>query len=292
MFHLLAKEIIVIPLIVLCIVAIVYVNSNMTIEKIQKKSMRSRDEILRLMKLMFVATTEKKITQLLMFLSFGLGIVVFLLVWPNFWFGIFLSSAVIVAGLTVPLVFVKGMFEARCNKIVDQMVDGLTIMTNGISAGLTVTQSMERVVENLSNPISQEFDLVLSQIRLGRTVEEALIEFGDRVPRPDVQMLVTSINILKETGGNMAETFATIALTIRERQKLEKKIEAMTAQAMTQGMIVSLVPLALLLLFQFIDPNFVRPLYTETLGWIVLIIIFVLVVFGGIVMRKMAKIEV
>jgi tight adherence protein B len=289
---LMAKEIIVFPLVILCVIAIVYANSNTFIEKIRLRIMKNRDEMYRIMKLMFVDTTKEKLTQMLMMLSFGLGAAMFLLFWPNFWFGLFIGSVVAFAGMTVPLSVVKGMHEKRCNRLVDQLVDGLTIMTNGISAGLTVTQSMERVVENLSNPISQEFDLVLGQIRMGRPVEVALVEMGDRVPRPDVQMLVTSINILKETGGNMAETFSTISVTIRERQKLEKKIEAMTAQAMTQGMIVSLVPIGLLILFQFMDPVFVKPLFTETLGWILLVIIFGLVIFGGIVMRKMAKIEV
>ena len=84
------------------------------------------------------------------------------------------------------------------------MVDGMTIMANGISSGLSVPQSMERVVDNLGTPISQEFGLVLSQIRLGKSVEEALLDLGERIPRPDVQMFVTAVNILKETGGNLA----------------------------------------------------------------------------------------
>ncbi|MEL4382797.1 type II secretion system F family protein, partial [Shewanella algae] len=89
---------------------------------------------------------------------------------------------------------------------------------------------MERVVENMKGPLPDEFGLVLNKIRFGMATEQSLVEFAERVPRPDVQMFVTAVNILKETGGNLAETFTTIVTTVRERQKVEKKIEALTAQ--------------------------------------------------------------
>ena len=63
-----------------------------------------------------------------------------------------------------------------------------------------------------------------------------------RIPYPDVQMFVTAVNILKDTGGNVAETFDTIAKTIRERVKVEKKIAAVTAQGVMQGTIITLIP--------------------------------------------------
>ena len=135
---------------------------------------------------------------------------------------------------------------APLHQLTDQMVDGMTIMANGIKAGQSLTQSMERVTENMSGPLSQEFGLVLNKIRLGMSVEEALNEFGERIPRQDVQMFVTSVNILKETGGNLAETFQTIVTTVRERQKVEKKIEALTAQGTMQAVIITLVPFLLL----------------------------------------------
>lgn len=292
MKSLLGNDFVFIILFTACTILIVYLNANTVVEKLRNKSLGSRNEIMRLLELMFVETSEKRITQLLLLLSFGLGIIFFFLLWPHFWLGLFVASLVTILGWSVPLFYVKNMFDKRCSRLVDQMVDGLTIMSNGIKAGLSVPQAMERVVENLPNPISQEFALVLSQIRMGRSVEEALIDFGERVPKPDVQMFVTAINILKETGGNLAETFTTIVLTIRERQKIEKKIEAMTAQGMTQGMIVSMVPIGLILLFFVIDPNFIQPLFSTTLGLIIFIVIIGLVIIGGITMRKIVKIEV
>jgi len=271
---------------------ITYINSEKVIQFLQKKSLGSRDEIIRLLDLMFVEINQKRITLILLLASYGLGLAFFLLLWPHFWLGLLVASIVIILGWSLPIQIVQNMFEKRCNLLVDQMVDGLTIMANGIKAGLSVTQTMERVVENMNNPISQEFGLVLSQIRLGRSVEDALIEFGERIPRADIQMFVTSINILKETGGNLAETFTTIVLTIRERQKIEKKIEAMTAQGMMQGLIVSMIPFVLIGLFFVMDPSFIAPLFNSALGLVIFLIIIGLVIIGGITVRKIVKIEV
>ena len=124
------------------------------------------------------------------------------------------------------------------------------------------------------------------------TVEDALNDFGERIPRPDVQMFVTSVNILKETGGNLAETFQTIEGTIRDRQKVEKKIEAMTAQGIMQGIIITLVPFFLLLVFVVIDPNYIKPLFTKPLGWFALFLMLSLQIIGGVMIKKVVTIKV
>jgi tight adherence protein B len=257
-----------------------------------EKSLNAKSEIERLFDLMYTEVEDKKLLFTLLLLSYGLGAAVFLLFWPNVMFGFFAGVASIFAGIKVPVIYITNMYEKRCNKVVEQMVDGMTIMANGIKAGLSVTQSMERVVQNMKGPLPQEMNMVLNKIRLGMTVEDALNEFADRVPRQDVQMLVTAINILKETGGNLAETFQTINSVVRERQKVEKKIEAMTAQGTMQGIIISAVPFVLLGIFQVMDPKFIEPLFTTTAGMLALLGVFVLVVIGGVVIKKIVTIKV
>lgn len=288
----LSHEWIVIPLFAFCIFLIVYMWSDKIFNYFSKRSTGQREEILRMLDLMFVEFDQRKVTILLTLLSLGLGTVFFLLFLPNVLAGLIVGAMVTIAGWTVPTALIRMLFDRRCTLFVDQMVDGLTIMANGIKSGLSVPQAMERVVDNLHNPISQEFALVLSQIRLGRSVEEALIEMGERIPKPDVQMFVTAINILKETGGNLAETFSTIVLTIRERQKIEKKIQAMTAQGIMQGIIITLVPIALIMIFLFVNPSFISPMFTTALGLVLLLFMFTLQIIGGLTIRKIVKINV
>jgi len=289
---LLSNDWIMIGVVSFCIFLAVYMWADQAVGYLQSKSLGSREEVLRMLDLMFVEVDPKRVTILMLLLSFGLGSVFFLFFLPNVIAGLIVGGMVTAAGWALPLALTRMMYDRRCNRVVEQMVDGLTIMANGVKSGLSVTQSMERVVENLGNPISQEFSLVLSQIRIGRSVEEALIDMGERIPRPDIQMFVTSINILKETGGNLAETFATICMVIRERQKIEKKIQAMTAQGLMQGIIITLVPIALLILFTFVNPGYIKPLFNTTFGLILLFLMFSLQIIGGVTIRKIVKIKV
>ena len=172
------------------------------------------------------------------------------------------------------------------------MVDALTIMANGIKSGSNPQQSMSRVVEIMGNPVRAEFAQVMTQVQFGQSFEEALTDLGERIPRPDVQMFVTAINILKETGGNLAETFSTIVSTIRERQKLEKKISAMTAQGIMQGIIVTCIPFVLLAVFMFIDPDYMKPMFNTTMGIILLMAMLGMQAIGGFVIKKVVTIKV
>jgi tight adherence protein B len=269
-----------------------YLMSDKLLYKLHERSLGNREEVLRLLDMMFVETNRARVTLLMFLLSFGLGALVFLIFWPNLAVGIVIGFIVTLIGWSIPKNLMRSLWERRCTRFTDQMVDGLTIMSNGIKSGLSITQSMERVVMNMTGPIAQEYTLVLNKIRLGMSVEEALNEMGDRVPRQDVQMFVTAVNILKETGGNLSETFSTIVMTIRERQKVEKKIQAMTAQGLMQAVIITLVPFVLLIIFLVIDPNYVKPLFSTPLGWIALAIMLGLQVIGGVMMKKIVTIRV
>lgn len=286
------KDWIFIPLVGITLFLLAYMWMDKIIAFLKQKSLGQRDEVIRMLRLMGNSPDEKKITLLILLGSFGLGAVFFLLLWPNVIAGLIFGASVTVAGWQVPLLLVRTIYERRCSRFVDQMVDGLTIMANGIKAGSNPQESMKRVVEIMGNPISQEFSQVLYQMQVGDSFESALNDLGQRIPRPDVQMFVTSINILKETGGNLAETFQTIVLTVRERQKIEKKIQALTAQGLMQGIIVTMIPFILAVVFFVVDPEFIKPMFSTTLGLVLVAAMLGLQIIGGVVIKKVVTIKV
>ena len=292
MSTLLGSQLFVVPLFGLCVFVCAYLMSDKIFNWFYKNSLGNKKDILHLMDQLYIKAQPDKVVQFLYLISFGLGGVVFLALWPHLLAGSILGTAIAIVAWKIPKQILQYMWHKRCGIIVNQMVDGMTIMSNGISAGLSLTQSMDRVCENIKGPLAQEFNLVLNKVRLGSSVEEALLEFGERIPKPDVQMFVTSVTILKETGGNLAETFATITTTIRDRQKVEKKIEALTAQGIMQGIIVTLIPFLLLIMFLVLDPNYVKPLFTRPLGWLALFFMLGLQFIGGMMMKKVVTIRV
>lgn len=281
-----------IPIFGLCVFIIVLLWAEKAITWLQKRSLGQRDEVIRILRLMGNDVNEKRITILILLMSFGLGALIFLALWPSVLAGAIFGASVTVAGWQLPLLIVRLLYEKRCTQFVDQMVDGVTIMANGIKAGSNPQESMKRVVEIMGNPISQEFSQVLYQMQVGDSFESALNDLGNRIPRPDVQMFVTSINILKETGGNLAETFQTIVMVIRERQKVEKKIQALTAQGLMQGIIVTMIPFILMAVFLVVDPAFIKPMFNTTLGLVLLFAMLSLQIIGGVVIKKLVTIKV
>ena len=257
--------------------------------------LKNKDEQLemqRLLDLMFITITPERL-NLFYFLYlaglFGLGILLFA---PSVGAVVCFGSLFVFLGWTLPRRFLSIMHKRRIKKFVVQMIDGLSLMSNGLRSGLNVPQALQIVTEELPNPISQEFALVLSQNKLGVTLEDAMGNLSVRMPADDIEMFTTSVNILKETGGNLAETFDTISTTIRERIKVESKIAAMVSQGVMQGVIVVLMPFALAAVLYSVDPERIAPMFTTIPGWALLLIMMSLQFLGGFTIWKIVQIKV
>ncbi len=285
-------EWLVFPLFGISVFFAVYMYADTLFGRIGRSGAAKKSDIMMHMKLLGMDVDEKKVIRLQLISSLGVGLLFFALVWPNAMLGFFFGASMGIAGFQALPLFYKNLYERRCNAFVGQMVDALTIMANGVKSGSNPQQTMARVVEIMANPVKAEFNQVLTQTQFGQSYEEALTDLAERIPRPDVQMFVTAVVILKETGGNMAETFQTIVSTIRERQKLEKKISAMTAQGIMQGIIVSCIPFVMGFVFFILDPEFIKPMFETVLGIIMLAVMLGLQIIGGIVIKKVVTIKV
>lgn len=194
---------------------------------------------------------------------------------------------------SAPLFYLENFVRPRrIKQFSDQMIDGLTLMGNAMKSGMNLSQAFKICVDELSGPISQEFGMILDKNRIGQSIELGLENLAKRLPSEDIVMFSTSVNILKETGGNMTETFSTITKTIRERIKLQGKIEALTAQGMTSAVVVSILPWALAMVLYFIDPVMMTPLFIHPAGWAILLCVVGLEVMGYVVIKKIVTIRV
>lgn len=261
---------------------------------IENQTFGTRTYILEKLELLFIEVKPEKITYLLLFLSIGLSMIVLIIVGlAGSWIlGFILGSIVAFIGFKIPKPVINYLVERRIKEYSNQMVDALTLLANGIRAGLSVPQSLGMVVGEMPAPISQEFSLILQQNRIGVPLEECFENLAKRVPTEDNDMFVSSINILRETGGNLAEVFDTIVGVIRERVRLQQKIDTYTAQSMFQGMTIFAMPYAITGIYYMSDPEAVKPMFTTPLG---LVLTFVALCFdfaGGFVILKIAKIKV
>lgn len=276
----------------LAIFLIAYHYMTCVLDWLRFQSLGTRDYIVEMCGLMFIETTPNKVLVYLVMASVGPFILCFLLFLPKVIPGLVMGSLMAVVGWKLPKPIINYMYQARIEKFNMQMVDGLNLMANAMKSGLSVVQAMGIVVEQMPNPMAQEFNLVLSENKVGVSVEEAFDNLAKRVKCEDVEMFVTAVNILKETGGNLAETFDTIVYVIRERLKVENKIKSLTAQGYYQGMMLLSMPVLLGVYFAVSEPGFMDPLFENPIGWGAMIVVLILEVTAYFVINKVIKVDV
>ena len=276
----------------LLVLIIFYLNSEKWIKFLSEKSFGVQKEILDILDKLLISQDKKKIKRNGWIFTLGLSILVFIALWPNIVISLIASTVVFIGSWWLLKKLFQSLWNKHCNQVVNQLVEGLTIMCNSLKVGLSLGQAMERVIKNYPGALAKEFSLILNKMKLGQNLEESLEEMAKRMEKSEIDMLVSTVNILKETGGNLAETFFVMSETIRERQKMEKKIKALTAQGMMQAKIISALPFVMIGIFYIMDRNYIAPLIFTPLGWACLAVVLVLVIIGGFLMKKMVEIKV
>ncbi len=195
-------------------------------------------------------------------------------------------------GFFLPMLLVNFYRKARIEKFNKQLVEVLQQMSGALKAGLTFQQAMEQVAKESPPPLSQEFSLTIREMKLGLPLEETLVNMAKRVGSEDLDLTVTSTNIAKQLGGNMAEMFETISGTIRERMRLEGKIKAVTSQGKMQGAIVAMMPLALGIILNFMRPDLMQPMLHHPFGWAVVAACIIGISVGWMMIMRIVNIDV
>ena len=177
-------------------------------------------------------------------------------------------------------------------KFDEQLTDALGTMSNALRAGFSIAQAFESVAEADLHPISDEFALLLQQMRVGMSFDDALASMEKRVSSDDLSLVVTAIDIARKTGGNLTEIFDSISNTIRGRMRVERKVRTLTAQGRLQGLVVSLMPLILCVIMTMMKPNLMIPFLTSLTGIVCLLVASVMVFVGWLIIRKIVTIKV
>lgn len=271
-----------------------YINSVKLFSWIDDQTYGTRDYILKKFEIMFIEVEPHKITWALLFMSFGMGILTFCIIAAlgNLVLASVLGIVIMFVGWKSPKPIVDFFENKRKKEYQVQMVDALNLLANGLRAGLTMPQAIGMVVDEMPAPVSQEFNLVLQQAKIGVPLDEALENLKKRVYTEDNEMFVTAVNILRETGGNLAEVFDTIVLVIRERVRLQLKIDTYVASGKIQAYIIGAMPFLMMLMFGSGDPDYFPMLFGTVLGIVALVVICGMVSLGMFIILKIIDIKV
>ena len=267
-------------------------NSKKAVRYLDAKFEDRADWLVRELDTLFIDMNKKTALILIYGGTLGAGFVIFVLFLPNFIAGILIGAAVGFMFSRLPAPIISYMKNKRAYLFNLQMVDALTLMSNGLRSGLNLIQSVNLVVDEMPDPIRQEFNLLLAQNRIGVPIDEAFVNLSKRLEVEDLDMFATAILILRETGGNLPETFDTIAHTIRERVKLTAKVKALTAQGVFQAIVITVIPVIMLLVQYFANKEQTMLMFDTPVGYIMLFVMFLMQGIGGYLIKKIVTIKV
>ncbi len=192
---------------------------------------------------------------------------------------------------SIPYMMVVRRRANRLAAFEEQFPEVIDLLARSARAGHALQAGLQEVSEEAPDPCGEEFRQVFEEQRFGLPLGESLLGLGDRVDLVDVRMFVTSVMIQKETGGNLAENLDNLSRLIRARFRFKRQINTHSAHGRMTGMVLGLAPIVAGVLLYLINPDYMRLLFTEDLGRMLLGIGIFLQLVGFYVIRRMIQIE-
>lgn len=202
-----------------------------------------------------------------------------------------IAPMLMIIGAVAPIIYIKSKQKKRRDMFESQLSDALMIASNCLRSGLTFNQAMDTISSECDDPIKSEFKRTVNEITFGSSQDDALEAMAGRVKSEDFNLVVSAVNIQRQTGGNLSEILDTIAGTIRERYKIKGEIKTMTGQGRVSGIIIGALPVALLLIMSLINKELIMNLFTTSIGNGLLVLSVALETVGAIAINKIVTIK-
>lgn len=213
-------------------------------------------------------STRKLRAWLIAWLILVLAVFVLVGILSNMLFIGFTLSVLLVC---LPWYLVRRAAERRKEKIEDQLADSMVALSNSIKAGLSLPQAIEILAQQTPRPICQEFQQMHGEYLLGKPMEQCLLETKQRLKSENFGLFAAAMEASRESGGRLNETVDRIAHSVRELQRLERKVQSETAQARSSAVYMAIAPAAILAMYYFlVDQENTERLFTTVPGQLML----------------------
>lgn len=205
---------------------------------------------------------------------------------------IVLTVLAVVLSVLGPFAYLKLKKRLRTRAFLAQLPDVLQLMSGSLSAGYSLPQAVDAVVRQGNQPVATEFNKALIEARIGAPIEDALDDVATRMDSIDFRWVVMAIRIQRDVGGNLAEILSTVAATLRERERLRRQVQVLSAEGKLSAYILGGLPIAFGLYLLLTRASYLSPLVTDPIGWILLGGMAMLMVVGSLWMKKVVTVEV
>lgn len=229
--------------------------------------------------------------RLFWLVSLGLAAVVILIVLvlgQSLWIAL---GAGFAAGLGLPRWVLAVLAQGRIRKFTEAFSDAIDIIVRGIKSGLPLHDCLRIIGQESPEPLAGEFRMLTENVAMGVPLDAALEKMHERMPTNELRFFAIVLAIQQKTGGNLAEALGNLSTVLRARKMMKEKIKALSAEAIASAMIIGCLPPGVVLLISVTSPAYMRPMFTDPRGHLMLLAAAIWMSIGVFVMRKMINLK-
>jgi len=198
----------------------------------------------------------------------------------------------LVLGFFIPYAYASHRRAKRFQRFEEKFPEAIDTLARAVRAGHAFTTALEMIANEISEPVAGEFRQLFEEQKFGLPVRDALLNLAARIPLVDVKFFVTAVMLQRETGGNLAEILDNLSYVIRERFKILRQVRVHTAQGRLTMVLLMALPPTIVVAMLTLNPGFIRPLFTDPLGHVLIVAGIVLQTIGYFFIRRIIRIQV
>jgi tight adherence protein B len=193
---------------------------------------------------------------------------------------------------SLPFLYVLRERNNRFDRLRQRLPEALDMMVSAIRAGHSFTSAMGLAAKESPEPVKREFRQCFDEQNFGMDLRNAMVNLATRVPTKDIRMITAAVLIQKETGGNLTEILEKVSTLIREDFRLQRQVRVHTAQGRMTGWILSILPVVLGIALYLLNPKQMSILWERQVGLDILYGAGVMTIIGGLIIRKIVRVEI
>lgn len=190
-------------------------------------------------------------------------------------------------GLGLPRWILNFLKNRREKAFTAEFANAIDVIVRSVKSGLPTNEALKIVAREIPDPVGSEFYKLTEGLKVGVTLDQGLKKMFDNMPTAEVSFFGIVMTIQQKSGGNLSEALSNLAFVLRDRKRLQGKIRAMSSEAKASAMIIGSLPPVVMGLVYMTSPQYIRLLFTERMGNIMLMGCVVWMSIGILVMRKM-----
>lgn len=195
-------------------------------------------------------------------------------------------------GYLLPRFYLGRRRKKYQNQFLEELPNAVEAIVRGVKSGLPLNDSMRLVAKEAKEPIKADFQRVLDQQAVGKSMQEAVLTLYERVPLPEVNFFVVVITVQSQSGGNLSEALGNLARVLRNRKKMKAKVKAMSSEAKASAGIIGSLPIIVAILVSLTTPTYLLPMINTQIGQILLGVAAILMFMGGFIMNRMVQFDI